>query len=67
MSSYGLVHFVTKVIYMGTQRRVCAAFLSMIKRVLLGGSWDLVTRDISTLIRVISNYNYSYLTYNPSY
>ena len=35
--------------------------------IILGGSWDLVSRVISTLIGVISNYNYSYLTYNPSY
>ena len=34
---------------------------------ILGGSWDLVSRVISTLIGVISNYNYSFLTYNPSY
>ena len=34
---------------------------------ILGGSWDLVSRVISTLVGVISNYNYSCLTYNPSY
>ena len=34
---------------------------------LLGGSWDLVSRVISTLIGDISNYNYSYLTCDPSY
>ena len=34
---------------------------------LLGGSWDLVSRVISTLIGVISKYNYSYLSYNLSY
>ena len=34
---------------------------------LLGGSWDLVSRVISTLIGVISNYNCTYLTYNPNY
>ena len=34
---------------------------------LLGGSWDLVSRVISTLIGVISNYKYSYLNHNPSY
>ena len=28
-------------------------------RTLLGGSWDLVSRVISTLIRVISRYYYS--------
>ena len=28
---------------------------------LLGGSWDLVSKVISTLIGVISNYKYSYL------
>ena len=34
---------------------------------ILGGSWDLVSRVISTLIGIISNSHYSYLTYNPSY
>ena len=34
---------------------------------LLGGSWDLVSKVIRTLIGGISNYNYSYLIYNPSY
>ena len=34
---------------------------------LLGGSWDLVSKVISTLIGVISNYKYSYLIYNPTY
>ena len=34
---------------------------------LLGGSWDLVSKVISTLSGVISNYKYSYLNYNPSY
>ena len=33
----------------------------------LGGSGDLVSKVISTLIGVISNYKYSYLIYNPSY
>ena len=33
----------------------------------VGGSWDLVSRVICTLIGVISNYNCSYLTYNPTY
>ena len=33
---------------------------------LLGGSWDLVSKVISTLSGVISNYKYSYLNYNPS-
>ena len=33
----------------------------------LGGSWDLVSKVISTLIGVISNYKYSYLIYNPGY
>ena len=41
--------------------------LSQAFATLLGGSSDLVSRVISTLIGVISNYNYSYLTYNPSY
>ena len=35
--------------------------------ILLGGSWDLVSNVISTLIGVISSYKYSYLTYKPSY
>ena len=34
---------------------------------LLGGSRDLVSKVISPLIGVISNYKYSYLIYNPSY
>ena len=34
---------------------------------LLKGSWDLVSKVISTLIGVISSYKYIYLTYNPSY
>ena len=34
---------------------------------LLGGSWDLASRVISTLIGVISHYNCTYLTYNPNY
>ena len=33
----------------------------------LGGSWDLVSKVIRTLIGVISTYKYSYLIYNPSY
>ena len=33
----------------------------------LGGSGDLVSKVISPLIGVISNYMYSYLIYNPSY
>ena len=34
---------------------------------ILGGSRDLVSEVISTLIGVISNYKCSYLIYNPSY
>ena len=34
---------------------------------LLGGSGDLVSKVISTLIGVISNYKYSYRIYKPSY
>ena len=34
---------------------------------ILRGSWDLVSRVISTLIKVTSRYNYSYPTYNPTY
>ena len=41
--------------YLGLQGRV------------LGGSWDLVSSVISTLIGGISSYNCSYLTYNPNY
>ena len=37
------------------------------ERGLLGGSWDLVSKVISTLIGVISNCNYSYPIYNPNY
>ena len=36
-------------------------------RAVLGGSWDLVSKVISTLIVVISSYKYSYPNYNPSY
>ena len=32
---------------------------------ILGGTWDLVSRVISTLIGVVTRYNYSYLTYSP--
>ena len=32
-----------------------------------GGSWDLVSKVISTLIGVIIKYNHSYLIYNPNY
>ena len=34
---------------------------------ILGGSWDLVSKVVSTLIGVISSYKYSYPNYNPSY
>ena len=34
---------------------------------LLRGSWDLISRVISTFIKVISRYNYSYLTDNCTY
>ena len=34
---------------------------------LLGGSWDLVSTVISTLIGVISTYKGSYFNYNPSH
>ena len=33
---------------------------------LLGGSWDVVSTVISTLIGVISNHKYSYLIYSNS-
>ena len=33
----------------------------------LGGSWDLVSKVISTLSGIISSYEYSYLNYNPNY
>ena len=36
-------------------------------QLVLGGSWDLVNKVISTLSGVISNYKYSYLNYNSSY
>ena len=46
----------------------CSNFLGF---TVLRGSWDLVSKVISTLIRVISRYKYiyiySYLHYNPSY
>ena len=34
---------------------------------MLGGSWDLVSMVISTLIGLISNSKHSYLSNNPSY
>ena len=34
---------------------------------LLGGSWDVVSKVIGTLVGVICRYKYSYLMYNPSY
>ena len=34
---------------------------------ILGGSWDLVSKVISTSIEVISKYKYSYLNYTHSY
>ena len=36
-------------------------------RYILKGSGDLVSKVISPLIGVISNYKYSYLIYKPSY
>ena len=36
-------------------------------RYLPGGSWDLVSTVMSTLIGVRSKCKYSYLIYNPSY
>ena len=33
----------------------------------LGGPWDLVSKVISTLSGVMSNYKHSYLKYNPGY
>ena len=36
-------------------------------QILLGGSWDLVSRVIRTLIGAISRYINSYLPYNPTY
>ena len=33
-------------------------------RLVLGGSWDLASKVLSTLIGVIISYNYSYLIYN---
>ena len=35
--------------------------------VILGGSWDLVSKVISTLNGVISKHDYSYPNHNPSY
>ena len=34
---------------------------------LLGGSWDLVSTVITSLLGDISSYKYVYLIYNPSY
>ena len=57
------------------QRRGCRRFsnafalpgLSVASRRVFGGSGDLVSPVISTLIGVISNYKYRYPIYNPSY
>ena len=46
--------------------RVFASHLGASAEV-LRGSGDLVSKVISPLIGVISNYKYSYLIYNPSY
>ena len=40
--------------------------LSLKAQRLLGGSWDLVSKDIGTLIGATSSYRYSYPIYNPS-
>ena len=58
-----------RLIYPGTTLLVpfTDLFLKPVKEPLLGGSGDLVSKVISTLIGVISGYKYSYLTYNPSY
>ena len=34
---------------------------------LLGGSWDLVSKVVSTFIGVVIKYNYRYLADNPNY
>ena len=39
----------------------------LLKGALLGGSWDLVSKVISSLIGVISSYKYNYPNSNPSY
>ena len=49
----------------GFERRFCIA--SFWGAQVLGGSGDLVSKVISPLIGVISNYKYRYLIYNPSY
>ena len=51
----------------GFRARVGARFQGCWFKGLLGGSWSLVSRVISTSIGAISNYNRSYLTYNPTY
>ena len=50
-----------------TALRRLAPHSLLVSQILLGGSWDLVSRVIGTLIGAISNYDYRYLTYNPSY
>ena len=44
-----------------------AGFRLLWAEALLGGSGDLVSKVISPLIGVISNYKSSYLIYNPSF
>ena len=47
--------------------RVCLGSAAPCRKGLLGGSGDLVSKVISTLIGVISSDKYSYLIYDPSY
>ena len=44
----------------------CSEAPNLLCKARLGGSWDLVSMVISTLIGVISNYKYGYLNNNPS-
>ena len=47
--------------------RLRGSLEGIFKGCILGGSWDLVSMVISTLIRVFCNYKYSYPNNNPSY
>ena len=40
---------------------------TLVPQALLGGSWDLVRKVVSTLLGVIGSYKYSYPSDNPSY
>ena len=50
-----------------SHRQLQGGFVHEVSVQILGGSWDLVSRVISTLIGVISVCTCTYLAYNPNY